>query len=137
MPTESLHMLRDVFSNLVDKGEPPLGESIWEASRLVIKKLPSDTVADMRYRFQELVEALVTFAVLHNIQDYVSVSEMRVERLFRMAGLPMKRLGSVVMMNGVGVVATQMSIDTDVIATVRSKYFQYGANLYNPNSNKD
>lgn len=137
MPTESPHMLRDVFSNLVDKGKTPLGKSIWEASRLVIKKLPSDTVADMQYRFQELVEALVTFAVLHNIQDYVSVSETRVERLFRMAGLPMTRLGSVVMMNGVGVVATQMSIDTEVIERVRSKYFQYGSELYNSKSDKD
>lgn len=130
MPTSSAHMLRDVFSNLVEGCEAPVGESIWELSRLVIQKSSDDMVSLVRYRFQELVYALIQFAILHNVKEYVSVSETRVERLFRMAGFPMRRLGKVVVMDNVNVVATRMVIDPTTIKRVASRYFAFGESLY-------
>ena len=90
LPTQKPYLLKDVFPFLVEDGEVACSEHIWEATRFCAD--PESTTKEMT---SILLAAMHELAFHLNISHYVSVIDIRVERIIKLSGWLPKRLGSV------------------------------------------
>ncbi len=95
LPTTGPYMLSDTFPQLL-RGEPvPRDPRIWELSRFAVEvdttgeklQAPLNTVT------MEMVRTLYDFAVEHDIDHFVTVTSVALERLLKRTGLPIHRFG--------------------------------------------
>ena len=94
-PTMGPHMSRDIFNYLIDPPyAQPLGPTIWETSRLF--SLPSQNINPLLSKQRTIIllfKEAILFALKNKIQQVVTVTDTRVERLYRSFHWPVKRLG--------------------------------------------
>lgn len=95
LPTTGPYMLKEIFPELL-RGEPaPSDPAIWEISRFTILSngrgdLAQGTMSPLTF---QMMQRVFDFAVENGIRSYVAVTSVAVERLFRFAGIPVRRFG--------------------------------------------
>lgn len=95
LPTTGPYMLKDTFPELLC-GEPvPEDPRIWELSRFAVAPEGDDsnnqvTVHPVTFA---LLRSAFRYAEENNIEQYVTVTSVAVERLLKRLGLPLKRFG--------------------------------------------
>ncbi len=95
LPTVGPYMLKDTFPQLLRGEAPPEDASIWEISRFAVlnDRDRSRSQANLSAVTFAMFRAGVEFAERHGIRYYVFVTSVAVERLLRIAGIPIKRFG--------------------------------------------
>jgi acyl homoserine lactone synthase len=95
LPSVGPTMLRDVFPVLLWGQSPPSSSSIWESSRFALdlsadaEKGPNG-IARATY---ELFAGMIEFGLAQRLSDIVTVTDVRMERVLRRAGWPLRRIG--------------------------------------------
>lgn len=95
LPTTDRYMLRDTFPELL-RGEPgPRDARVWDVSRFaVLPPSPEQHRAATSSEITlELVRRAIDHAFEHDIDAYVAVVSLGLERIFRRIGLPLRRFG--------------------------------------------
>jgi acyl homoserine lactone synthase len=96
LPTTGPNMLRDVFSELLEKGESVESATIWESSRFSIDPdLPHERAAKGLSRVTtELLCGIVEVGMIAGLSFVVSVFDARMIRIFRAANCPADPVGA-------------------------------------------
>jgi acyl homoserine lactone synthase len=96
LPTTGPYMLKNTFAQLLCGEEAPHDASIWEMSRLAV--LPSGSQERIQVTLNaitfDLIRSVYIFSLQNNIQRYVLVTSVAVERLLKRVGFPIYRLGN-------------------------------------------
>ncbi|MEH2549924.1 N-acyl-L-homoserine lactone synthetase [Bradyrhizobium sp. AZCC 2262] len=121
LPTLGPNMLRDTFPGLLD-GEPsPSSPLIWESSRFAID-LAADApkgdhgIANVTY---ELFAAMVEFGISRQLTDIVTVTDVRMERILRRAGWPLRRIGAPSTIGKTQAVAGYLTVSDAALSNLR------------------
>lgn len=95
LPTVGPYMLRDTFPQLLRGEQAPAAENIWELSRFAVSAQSSDRQSQIALNAtaMQMMQKLIEFADKNNIDEYVTVMSVAVERLMKRAGIPMQRFG--------------------------------------------
>ena len=95
LPTSGPTMLGDTFPALLSGRKLPSDPRVWESSRFAID-LSADTqkgdhgIARATY---ELFAGMVEFGLSRQLTDIVTVTDVRMERILRRTGWPLRRIG--------------------------------------------
>ena len=112
LPTEGPYMLKDSFSQLLHGQPAPQDARIWELSRFAI-----ETEGHSRFGFSEITMESIGEIISHgfhaNIDQYVTVTTVAIERLLRRAGVVTSRFGPPVRIG----VENAVALYVDVAAT--------------------
>jgi len=95
LPTTGPNMLANTFPQLLRGEKMPMADSIWELSRFAV------TSTSRRYKGQiylskltySMIDELISFADTNQINQYVTVTSVSVERLMKRCNIPMIRFG--------------------------------------------
>jgi acyl homoserine lactone synthase len=123
LPTLGPTMLRDTFSALLDGQPAPSSPQIWESSRFAID-LPSEApmgaqgIACATY---ELFAAMLEFGLSRQLTDIVTVTDVRMERILRRAGWPLRRIGHPSRIGNTLAVAGCLGISLETLGTIRKR----------------
>ncbi len=95
LPSLGPTMLRDTFPVLLDGQTAPASETIWESSRfgLDIPVDQSNSGTGIAKATYTLFAGMIEFGLSRHLTDIVTVTDARMERIFRRAGWPLRRLG--------------------------------------------
>lgn len=95
LPTTGPYMLKDTFSELLQKEPAPAADDIWELSRFAAESPDSGDLAQASVSPVTFVmfQAMVDYALNHGIRQYVTVTSVALERLLRRMGMPVSRFG--------------------------------------------
>ena len=111
-PTTRPYMMRDVFPGLLSGSTAPVDRRIWEISRFAVD---TDEEIGRSFGFGEvsrhLVVETIRFAAKHNINQYVMVVSVAVERLLCGFGLKLQRFAPPQRIGRVMSVAVWLDID--------------------------
>jgi len=96
LPTSGPTMLRDVFPELLADHAPPARHDVWESSRLALDLAPSRerATAGLAQATYELFAGMIEFGLSRSLIDIVTVTDLRIERILRRAGWPLRRLSA-------------------------------------------
>ncbi len=95
LPTTGKYMLQDTFPQLLRGEKAPSHPDIWELSRFAVVSERQGDLAQgsvSRVTFG-MMRQIFEFAERQGIRNYVTVTSVAVERLFRRAGIPIRRFG--------------------------------------------
>lgn len=95
LPTVGPYMLRDTFPELLRGEKLPCDPHILELSRFAVDASGGKAVAQATFSMHtfELLRAIYEYAIANDINEYVTVCSVAMERLMRTIGLPLRRLG--------------------------------------------
>jgi len=95
LPTTGSYMLRDTFPELLDGEDAPSDPRVWELSRFALQ--PTSAADRRQANFGDttfnMMRQVVTYAEEHDIDAYVTVTSVALERMLRHAGIPLTRFG--------------------------------------------
>jgi len=96
LPTTGPYMLRDTFPVLLQGQQAPRQDNIWELSRFAVDEgdCGMNGQVQMHGTTMEMIRQVVYFAKERNIDHYVTVTSVSLERMLRRAGIPMRRFGN-------------------------------------------
>jgi len=95
LPSTGPTMLRDTFPILLDGATAPCSPTIWESSRFALD-IQADApkvnhgLASATY---ELFAGMIEFGLSRQLNEIVTVTDARMERILRRAGWPLRRIG--------------------------------------------
>ncbi|MFT7433010.1 MAG: N-acyl-L-homoserine lactone synthetase [Alphaproteobacteria bacterium] len=116
IPTTEPYILGDIFSSLVEIEEVPRCASTWETTRFC---------ADRQYAPMDvsciLMAGMIEFAYELRIKNYVSVTDVRLEKQIQRCGWTPLRLGSVQNINGCRVVGNRFMVRDQFYQRLTSK----------------
>ena len=95
LPTEGPYMLKDIFPQLLRGEELPVHPNIWEISRFAVNQDPKNKQIDSNVNeiTMDILRQIYDFAIDNNIHRYVAVTSAAMERVLRIAGIPIQRFG--------------------------------------------
>ena len=96
-PSTVPNLTLDVFANLIDpqKGFSPSSD-VWECSRFVIDSMKIETQESLiKEATLVLFIGMIEYGLSHKIHAYIATTEIRLERIIRMARWNFERLGRV------------------------------------------
>lgn len=95
LPTTGPTMLRDVFPELLAGRSAPVANDIWESSRFALDLPPkaAETAGGLAMATYMLFAGMIEFGLARSLIDIVTVTDVRVERILRRAGWPLRRIG--------------------------------------------
>lgn len=121
LPTLGPTMLRDTFPSLLDGQPAPSTSAIWESSRFAID-IPSDApkgqynIARATY---ELFAGMVEFGLSKRLTDIVTVTDIRMERILRRAGWPLRRICDPLRIGKTSAMAGYLRISPEILTDLR------------------
>jgi len=88
-------MLRDTFPALLDGQPAPACQTIWESSRFGLDLAVGQvkTAGGVALATYELFAGMIEFALMRDLSDIVTVTDVRMERILLRVGWPLRRLG--------------------------------------------
>ena len=92
MPTTEKYMLEEVFDFMLGDYPLPKDKKIWELSRFAVK----DNLTNGHILSEatvHMINEIIDFAFKKDISAYLAVTSAGVERLMKLAGIPMQRIG--------------------------------------------
>jgi acyl homoserine lactone synthase len=95
LPTTGSYMLRDTFPQLLRGEAIPCDKRIWELSRFAVDASSEDgnMQAPINSLTMGMIRKLYDFAVSNQIDQFVTVTSVALERLLKRTGLPIHRFG--------------------------------------------
>lgn len=134
LPMTGPNMLRDVFPELLHGAPVPAADDLMESSRFAV-----DTEALMAKGKQELCLttfrlflAMIEFGLSRRLSAIVTVTDLKVERLVRMANWPSQRLGEPMKIGDVMAVAIAGEVSEQSWTAVMNKARAWNSILYRP-----
>jgi acyl homoserine lactone synthase len=120
LPTSGPTMLRDVFPELLAGHAPPARHDIWESSRFALDLPPSREKATggLAKATCELFAGMIEFGLSRSLIDIVTVTDLRIERILRRAGWPLRRLGAPRPIGTTTAVAGYLEISPEALRSV-------------------
>jgi acyl homoserine lactone synthase len=100
MPTTDAYMLKDTFPQLLQGEAAPCDPRIWELSRFAVDAgaepvlEPGAIQAPLNCVTMEMIRRLYDFAQEREVERFVTVTSVALERLLKRTGLPIRRLGN-------------------------------------------
>jgi acyl homoserine lactone synthase len=120
LPTLGPNMLRDVFSELMDGKPVPASPAIWESSRFALDAPNvSGRAALLSPATAEMFAGMIEFGLAKSLIDLVTVTDVRVERILRRAGWPLRRLSEPRQFGPTVAVVGLLEISLEALASVR------------------
>lgn len=121
LPTTGPYMLRDTFANLASGRLLPNSPLVWESSRFAIQPAGSTEMATngLSNATFELFAAMIEFGLARDLSEIVTVTDLRVERILRRAGWPLRRLGEPSTIDTTRAVAGSLEISLEALQRVR------------------
>ncbi len=95
LPTTGPYMLKDTFPQLLRGESVPNDKYIWELSRFAVtcKHEAGPVQAPLNSVTMDMIRTVYDFALSRNIDHYVAVTSVALERLLKRIGLPIRRFG--------------------------------------------
>lgn len=134
LPSIGPTMLRDTFPVLLAGHSAPSSCSIWESSRFALDiaaDAPKGERAIARATY-ELFAGMIEFGLSRQLTDIVTVTDVRMERILRRAGWPLRRLASQSNLGNTLAVAGYLEISLAILADIRSAGGFTGPVLWQP-----
>ncbi|MDA9433554.1 acyl-homoserine-lactone synthase [Bradyrhizobium sp. CCBAU 51627] len=121
LPTLGPTMLRDTFPALLGGQPAPATSLVWESSRFAIDVAPNDPKGDhgIARATYELFAGMVEFGLSRQLTDIVTVTDVRMERVLRRAGWPLRRIGSPSTIGNTLAVAGYLAITREILSNLR------------------
>ncbi|MEY9537920.1 N-acyl-L-homoserine lactone synthetase [Bradyrhizobium diazoefficiens] len=121
LPSSGPTMLRDRFPALLCGQPAPSSPRIWESSRFAIDVAANAPKGDhgITRATYELFAGMVEFAISRQITDIVTVTDVRMERILRRAGWPLRRIGSPSTIGNTLAVAGYLPISNETLSNLR------------------
>ncbi|MDI4231732.1 acyl-homoserine-lactone synthase [Bradyrhizobium sp. Arg237L] len=121
LPTLGPTMLRDTFPVLLEGQPAPSAPQVWESSRFAID-VPADAPKGdhgITRAAYELFAGMVEFGLSRQLTDIVTVTDVRMERILRRTGWPLRRIGNPSTLGNTLAVAGYLEISRDTLASLR------------------
>jgi acyl homoserine lactone synthase len=134
LPSTGPTMLRDTFPVLLDGSPAPASPAIWESSRFALD-LPPDTPKAARglaTATYELFAGMIEFGLSRQLSEIVTVTDVRMERILRRAGWPLRRIGKPRALGNTLAVAGYLETSIESLACVRTAGGLTGPVLWAP-----
>jgi acyl homoserine lactone synthase len=114
-------MLRDVFPELLAGTPTPAGKEIWESSRfaLDIQPVAGEMSGGLAAATYELFAGMIEFGLSWSLIDIVTVTDIRVERILRRAGWPLRRIAEPRTIGNTKAVAGYLEVSPEALLSVR------------------
>ena len=121
LPTTGPTMLRDVFPDLLAGKPAPANKEIWESSRFALDLPPamSETTGGLATATYELFAGMIEFGLARSLIDIVTVTDVRIERILRRAGWPLRRIAEPRVVGDTKAVAGYLEISPQALLSVR------------------
>ncbi|MDQ7250528.1 acyl-homoserine-lactone synthase [Dongia sedimenti] len=121
LPTTGPNMLRDVFPKLLAGRPAPAGEEIWESSRFALDLPPAaaERAAGLAAATYELFAGMIEFGLSRSLIDIVTVTDIRIERILRRAGWPLRRIAEPYTLGNTKAVAGYLEVSLEALRSVR------------------
>lgn len=121
LPTLGSTMLRDTFPALLQGQPAPSSPLVWESSRFAIDVAPDAPKGDhgITRAAYELFAGMVEFGLSRKLTDIVTVTDVRIERILRRAGWPLRRIGSPSTIGNTLAVAGYLAVSTEILSILR------------------
>lgn len=121
LPSLGPTMLRDTFSVLLEGHSAPSTSLVWESSRFAIDIAADAPKGDhgITRAAYELFAGMVEFGLSRQLTDIVTVTDVRMERILRRAGWPLRRIGSPATIGSTLAVAGYLAISNEILANLR------------------
>ncbi|WP_454651251.1 acyl-homoserine-lactone synthase [Bradyrhizobium liaoningense] len=121
LPTLGPTMLRETFSVLLERNPAPSTSLVWESSRFAIDVAADAPKGDhgITRAAYELFAGMVEFGLSRQLTDIVTVTDVRMERILRRAGWPLRRIGKPSPIGNTLAVAGYLEISRETLAGLR------------------
>lgn len=121
LPTLGPTMLRDTFPSLLEGQPAPSTPYVWESSRFAIDVSADAPKGDhgITRAAYELFAGMVEFGLSRKLTDIVTVTDVRMERILRRAGWPLRRIGNASRIGSTLAVAGYLAISNGILANLR------------------
>ncbi|MGY0572521.1 acyl-homoserine-lactone synthase [Bradyrhizobium sp. RDM12] len=121
LPTLGPTMLCDTFPALLEGRLAPSTPLVWESSRFAIDVAADAPKGDhgITRAAYELFAGMVEFGLSRQLTDIVTVTDVRMERILRRAGWPLRRIGNPSAIGNTLAVAGYLEISRDILASLR------------------
>ncbi|MGE0333845.1 MAG: acyl-homoserine-lactone synthase [Gammaproteobacteria bacterium] len=133
LPSTGPTMLGKTFAALLD-GAPPADATVWESSRFAVDldrdKGPANRgIAKVTY---ELFAGMIEFGLWRRLSAIMTVTDVRMERILRRAGWPLRRFGCATTVDDTVTVAGYLEISHASLTRVRGRGGFDGPALWMP-----
>ncbi|QOZ36956.1 acyl-homoserine-lactone synthase [Bradyrhizobium sp. CCBAU 53421] len=121
LPTLGPTMLRDTFPALLEDQPAPSTPLVWESSRFAIDiaaDAPKGNHGITRAAY-ELFAGMVEFGLSRQLTDIVTVTDLRMERILRRVGWPLRRIGNPTTIGKTVALAGYLAISSEVLRNLR------------------
>jgi N-acyl-L-homoserine lactone synthetase len=120
LPTSGPTMLRDTFPALLGGQKSPSDPRIWESSRFAIDVAADDQKGDhgIARATYELFAGMVEFGLSRQLTDIVTVTDVRMERILRLSGWPLRRMGNPSKIGDTLAVAGYLAISVETLSNL-------------------
>ena len=121
LPTLGPTMLCGTFPTLLEGQPAPSTSLVWESSRFAIDVAADAPKGDhgLTRAVYELFAGMVEFGLSRQLTDIVTVTDVRMERILRRAGWPLRRIGNPSAIGNTLAVAGYLEISRDTLVTLR------------------
>lgn len=121
LPTTGPTMLGDVFPELLADRPAPAANDIWESSRFALDIPPAvaATAGGIAKATYELFAGMIEFGLSRSLMDIVTVTDIRIERILRRAGWPLRRIAEPRKIGETTAVAGYLEISPEALLSVR------------------
>lgn len=133
LPTLGPNMLRDTFSTLLNGSACPAADNIWESSRFALDLRGSATSGrTLSPATTEMFAGMIEFGLSRSLVSIVTVTDVRIERILRRAGWPLRRLSEPTILGNTNALVGYLDISWQALANVRSAGAITGPVLWKP-----
>lgn len=121
LPTLGPTMLRDTFPALLEGQPAPSTPLVWESSRFAIDVAADAPKGDhgITRAAYELFAGMVEFGLSRQLTDIVTVTDVRMERILRRAGWPLRRIGNPSTIGSTSALAGYLAISSEILSNLR------------------
>lgn len=122
LPSTGPTMLRNAFPALLDGHPFESSPSVWESSRfaLEVNLKTRSTMHGLTSATYELFAGMIEFGLSRQLTDIVTVTDVRMERILRRAGWPIRRAGHPRRLGNTQALAGYLEISIDCLTRVRT-----------------
>lgn len=122
LPCTGATMLAQVFPVLLGSSSAPVDARIWESSRFALDMSADETklIGGLTRATYELFLGMVEFGIAKSLTDIVTVTDLRVERILRRAGWPLRRIHEPKIIGGTTAIAGYLEISLRALTGLRN-----------------
>jgi acyl homoserine lactone synthase len=133
LPTLGPNMLRDTFPSLLGGRAAPAAADIWESSRFALDPTEKPKrVGSLAPATYELFAGMIEFGLARSLIDIVTVTDLRIERILRRAGWPLRRISEPMTLGSTMALAGYLEVSVEALASVRAAGGIGGPVLWQP-----